>query len=781
MGILEKRKSIEFIIISLVILFFSLLSMILQLSKESEIVLKNQISQSPSCESDLLNISTASQISCILDKRISESDQKEAVRSFLQNQRNILSLWNYGEDYTPTLQAQIDNLPQEGGEIIIPAGRYKIKTPINITKNNIIIKASSFGEVILESQNITGYMFDIRGSYVILENLTLWGDKEIGVYAVTFSNAHNRIVSSIIIDFDFGFLLDTWAYNTTVYGNYLFDNGYYTIRVTGWNLIGEGCQVDAHDILLENNFLSGNNQGIDLFCSSNITIRNNTIRDSNISGLRVERSDYNTIEQNMFYQNRLHGMWVYGFSDHNVFRENIIIDNNKENMPFWFDCWTPQGSIYNDYIYNRPGAIGYPYLRQENGDYIFTNFFCQFQGDEIELRNNVKSNLFYNNIIGRYSVLKDNLGWQSINDLRMSFFPTYSNVNRSFLSNNNNFTQNYFLNSGSERIMDQGCDNLYTLNKLVTFDTPSIQDFTPVLNDTYQFHCRGEPICNSNGICESVRGEQYINCASDCSLINLGQNGSRQKRDVCAQGLMMTEAIFPANPGCINIYDGSYKCTDSDNGIFEPQYGENYCNLPDTDRDGMPDEWEIQYNLNISYANDSSLDPDADGRSNLQEFKDGTNPLIPDTPTEPPGGEHRNDNRNGGVVPPIMPQCNDKKDNDADGKIDYPNDPGCLSRNDNSEIDTVLINGTCTENWECTSYGLCLKGIQVRSCEDTNNCNTFTRKPSIEQVCTDEDSSSNDDNENSSTLKIISLIILPVLTLAVIVAVIFTIKVRKKL
>ncbi len=33
------------------------------------------------------------------------------------------------------------------------------------------------------------------------------------------------------------------------------------------------------------------------------------------------------------------------------------------------------------------------------------------------------------------------------------------------------------------------------------------------------------------------------------------------------------------------------------------------------------------------------------------------------------------------------PQCSDRIDNDNDGKIDYPNDPGCVDVNDNSEID----------------------------------------------------------------------------------------------
>ncbi len=515
----------------------------------------------------------------LIDLKLSQAQTQFSKKEDIIQKKNNLQLMNDGADYGPTLQAQINAL-REGEEIVIPLGRYKIKTPISITKNNVKIKASSLGDVILESQGIGGNMFNIPSSSVILENLTLWGDKNLGVYAITISNAHNRIVSNIIINFDFGILLGTEAYNTTVYGNYLFDNGYYSIRVTGYNRTGPKCQIIAHDILLENNFLSDNNQGIDLFCSSNITIRNNTIKDSNISGLRIETSDHNIVEQNILYQNHLHGVWLYAFSDHNSLSDNIIIDNNKENMPFWFDCWSPQINISDDYFNNRPGPVGYPYLRKENGNYLFTNYFCQFQGDEIELRNNANFNLFYNNIIGRYLVLKDNLDWQSSNDLRMSFFPMESNVNRNFLSNNNNFTQNYFLNSRSERIMDQGCDNLYTSNKLVTFNPLFIQDFTPIFNDTYQFHCRPEQTCIINGICETIRGEQYSNCGNDCPIISLGKQGSRQKRDVCAQGLTMSETIFPAKPGCINIYDGSFYCTNKNN-ICEPQYGENYCNSPD--------------------------------------------------------------------------------------------------------------------------------------------------------------------------------------------------------
>jgi pectate lyase len=47
----------------------------------------------------------------------------------------------------------------------------------------------------------------------------------------------------------------------------------------------------------------------------------------------------------------------------------------------------------------------------------------------------------------------------------------------------------------------------------------------------------------------------------------------------------------------------------------------------DTDRDGMADAWENKYAFDPGNASDSSVDTDADGYSNLEEFLNSTNPL----------------------------------------------------------------------------------------------------------------------------------------------------------
>jgi hypothetical protein len=58
----------------------------------------------------------------------------------------------------------------------------------------------------------------------------------------------------------------------------------------------------------------------------------------------------------------------------------------------------------------------------------------------------------------------------------------------------------------------------------------------------------------------------------------------------------------------------------------------------DIDEDGMSDEWERLNGLNPSDKNDANLDKDRDGRTNLREFREGTDPGVVDTSTSFTGG-----------------------------------------------------------------------------------------------------------------------------------------------
>jgi len=73
------------------------------------------------------------------------------------------------------------------------------------------------------------------------------------------------------------------------------------------------------------------------------------------------------------------------------------------------------------------------------------------------------------------------------------------------------------------------------------------------------------------------------------------------------------------------------------NRTLSPSIEDIYLN--DSDGDGMPDAWELLYGLNPDNPSDSSLDPDDDGISNLEEYNEGTSPNTSNIETPDDGSD----------------------------------------------------------------------------------------------------------------------------------------------
>ena len=95
-------------------------------------------------------------------------------------------------------------------------------------------------------------------------------------------------------------------------------------------------------------------------------------------------------------------------------------------------------------------------------------------------------------------------------------------------------------------------------------------------------------------------------------------------------------------PGSFSVMGKAYSYIDADVTPWKiyyyklediDVYGKHTFHGPicvDWDGDGMPDDWEIAYGLNPR-LDDSGLDPDGDGLTNLEEYKRETDPFNPDS------------------------------------------------------------------------------------------------------------------------------------------------------
>ena len=115
---------------------------------------------------------------------------------------------------------------------------------------------------------------------------------------------------------------------------------------------------------------------------------------------------------------------------------------------------------------------------------------------------------------------------------------------------------------------------------------------------------------------------------NDLVLTNFGQAQQGLYTFVVSNSVMVTNRVVDTNS--VPPVTNQVVVT---NQISAPGAFTAFIQLasPDSDGDGLPDWWEIQYGLNPHDPTDAAQDADGDGMTNLQEYLAGTNPQDPNS------------------------------------------------------------------------------------------------------------------------------------------------------
>ena len=134
-----------------------------------------------------------------------------------------------------------------------------------------------------------------------------------------------------------------------------------------------------------------------------------------------------------------------------------------------------------------------------------------------------------------------------------------------------------------------------------------------------RLYCNGE-------LAGSATNVTFTSAGTNLLVIGDGQNPAQSAQWM---GLIDDVRIYRTalgSNGVAAIYD-AWKDLDGDDlvNLLECLMGTSPGDS-DSDDDGMPDGWEVGYDLTPNDSGDADDDPDADGVSNLQEYIEGTSP-----------------------------------------------------------------------------------------------------------------------------------------------------------
>lgn len=236
-----------------------------------------------------------------------------------------------------SIQEALDDLPEAGGMVFIPAGTHTITSAITMKSNQALVGVGISSKIVpsADTFNIIDVVSSTSGAsndltHILISNLGLFGLKTGTGSGIRFRGVHWSTIQNVYIEkFYNGIFLDVeegWdADNNTILNCEIYDCLNAGIKGGGATPYAWGCE--------DNRITKCNIESCkySIYIEGRLnTIANNSMEDANDIHFVIYNGDRNTIRGNTIHHGTKHGILLHD-TNSNTLIGNIINDNDLDN------------------------------------------------------------------------------------------------------------------------------------------------------------------------------------------------------------------------------------------------------------------------------------------------------------------------------------------------------------------------------------------------------------------------------------------------------------------